>query len=618
MFNYNLKNKKGVLIIPMFEQSPKHTIRINIGNWDRNQKYAIYNTRTKELSFVYSYSYLKTKIFDYSCNAFVMEENEYAIVMNVVQRRTVQNGETDYIDTYHCYYMDVKGNLSECIGGKEIYDNIKVKYINECDKSSFFDYFINDDFDDSDDFDINDFVIKDGGINNKNNPNGKEIQFRYPFFDRINCKKNLIICYEKVKSGGDWANRLFGLYDENGMQLTPNKYTTIYRGTIKELFIVVKVNEKFGLVTTEGTEILPPVYDDDIRDCNGKIAVMNNGELIRIGDLTVLYKTEYKISMIKDGWMRVYNHEEDIGLLDEEGRLYEFYDEECFARFALRKKYSNLGHFSNGLLPVFGYKRGYGYVDINSKEVIECKYFEISDFENGRARVRYDCEYGYIDIKGRMIVKNNNEEVKIPSLYDWAYDFHDGICVVQKKRYFGAIDEYLNEIIPCRMRSKSEVEYMLAKMRLYLKQLTEEEYKKELYNLLPPIRYEENGLFGYKQQDGAIICPPILHVREFVEGMAAITIDNKVGFINERLELVIEPKYTSAHDFSEGLALVYDYGASYINKCGDTVFKLDHHYQRLGDFEGGLAKYEYHYYQVGRDSDDDKMSKFMIGYESLE
>jgi len=269
------------------------------------------------------------------------------------------------------------------------------------------------------------------------------------------------------------------------------------------------------------------------------------------------------------------------------------------------------------LLPVFSTDRGYGYVDIDSNEVIECKYCEISDFENGKAKVRLDCEYGYINTEGCMLVNKGGKEVAIPKTYDWAYDYNNGYYIVQKGKLYGAIDEFMHELIPCSLKTKEEVELTYSKIKLHSLSLSEDTYEEKYKDLLPPILFEENKWYGYKSANGEMIFPPVLKVRKFVEGMAIVNICGKYGYINEKLEFIIEPNYDYACDFSEGLALVHEIGKGnmFINKLGEVVISCDYHLERIESFNNGVAGCEYNYCQPGRDNDSDKITKYRVGYK---
>jgi hypothetical protein len=48
----------------------------------------------------------------------------------------------------------------------------------------------------------------------------------------------------------------------------------------------------------------------------------------------------------------------------------------------------------------------------------------------------------------------------------------------------------------------------------------------------------------------------------FSEGLAVVVVDNKFGYIDRTSKFVIEPQFTSAESFSNGLAMVFAHGKS--------------------------------------------------------
>ena len=79
------------------------------------------------------------------------------------------------------------------------------------------------------------------------------------------------------------------------------------------------------------------------------------------------------------------------------------------------------------------------------------------------------------------------------------------------------------------------------------------------------------------------------HFSSFKEGLAAVEINGKWGYINPDGEFVIEPSFKNAYDFENGLAKIQDKKTSkygYINKSGELVVGY-HDY--LGDFSDGLV-----------------------------
>ncbi len=78
------------------------------------------------------------------------------------------------------------------------------------------------------------------------------------------------------------------------------------------------------------------------------------------------------------------------------------------------------------------------------------------------------------------------------------------------------------------------------------------------------------------------------HASKFVEGLAAIQIDDRCGYVDKSGALVIPPKFSSCDDFSEGLADVDSNGKwQFIDNKGQVV--LDVPYEEVRPFKNGLA-----------------------------
>ena len=125
-----------------------------------------------------------------------------------------------------------------------------------------------------------------------------------------------------------------------------------------------------------------------------------------------------------------------------------------------------------------------------------------------------------------------------------------------------------------------------------LQELVKEKRKKDLANV-PLVTYkDENGKFGYKDNDGNIVIPcDWADARLFDEELAAVQdVDGKWGYIDKIGDLVIPCKWEYTLGFSEGLAFVEDssekYG--YIDKTGRVVIPCK--WEDASDFYEGLAK----------------------------
>ena len=172
----------------------------------------------------------------------------------------------------------------------------------------------------------------------------------------------------------------------------------------------------------------------------------------------------------------------------------------------------------------------YGYIDEPGKVVIEPQFKYAGIFSDGLACVKTHEGYGYINKRGKMV---------IAPIFDNAGDFSDGCAVVQldQKDYF------------------------------------------------------INNRFSGKQD---LITVGFSWTRGFSEGLAAVEINGKWGYVNTNGEMVISPEYYEACSFKDGLARVKTSdsdldGWTYINKSGSEITDLPLS-GNSEDFSDGLAK----------------------------
>ena len=88
------------------------------------------------------------------------------------------------------------------------------------------------------------------------------------------------------------------------------------------------------------------------------------------------------------------------------------------------------------------------------------------------------------------------------------------------------------------------------------------------------------------------IAPQFESVRDFADGLAAVQINGKWGYIDKTGNRVIQPQFDKINDFSEGLALVWIAGQNwnYINKTGNFITKWGFTEKNADEFSQGLAR----------------------------
>ncbi len=106
---------------------------------------------------------------------------------------------------------------------------------------------------------------------------------------------------------------------------------------------------------------------------------------------------------------------------------------------------------------------------------------------------------------------------------------------------------------------------------------------------LIPFR-NENDKWGYKNKKGEIVIEPQFdYADDFSEGLAAIKIGGKWGYINKEGKYVINPEFDKVDYFSEGLAAVKIRGKwGYINTEGKFV--IEPKFDWVSPFSKGLAE----------------------------
>jgi len=89
--------------------------------------------------------------------------------------------------------------------------------------------------------------------------------------------------------------------------------------------------------------------------------------------------------------------------------------------------------------------------------------------------------------------------------------------------------------------------------------------------------FEKNGKYGFKDSSGNVVIPAQFDdvAEKFSEGVCVAKASGRYGFINERGQFVIEPRYASALSFHEGAARVLvatDGNFRFIDHHGDWLF----------------------------------------------
>ena len=266
--------------------------------------------------------------------------------------------------------------------------------------------------------------------------------------------------------------------------------------------LVVKKNDKMGVINKLGEEVVNCEYDD-ITFIDGYIAVADKDEKIECTDIRNKKKLEYdriyttsfalgskkeryravvknkkcgiinstskevipvqydNMAIDSDGFRVIKNNK--FGFLDLKGKIilpckYDYLGEfsEGLAlsgrkydwtyinkkgKKVLHFKYETMGNLSNGLIPA-KYNGKWGYINKKGKKIIDFKYDDMKQFENGYATVMQNDEWGLINRKGKEIFEFNSDSPILLNQY--------GIAVIEKDRKYGLINKAGKIIYPCK------------------------------------------------------------------------------------------------------------------------------------------------------------------------
>ena len=278
----------------------------------------------------------------------------------------------------------------------------------------------------------------------------------------------------RVQRDGKW-----GFIDKSGKEVVPCEWDDIYY-FINGLALVEK-NGKYGFINKKNEAIVPIEYDSaiDFADGNGVAAVSkftDEGELWAIIDDRGKFVTSFIYSDVArdvSGTHVYIDCEDENGMFSQESymidkfgnRIDEPSDDKNDLEIVKREGKYGVINKKNDIIVPFVFDRitqrfGEYYIveklDANErkggghlkglfsnkgKQIIPCKYNEISDFHDGISMVYDGWSYGFINDRGEVI-----SECK----YSQAQPFSEGLAVVRDRKKMGYINTKGELIIPCQ------------------------------------------------------------------------------------------------------------------------------------------------------------------------
>lgn len=235
-----------------------------------------------------------------------------------------------------------------------------------------------------------------------------------------------------------------GFIDSSGEIVIPPRFD--WAEDFSDGLAEVVIDGKWGFIDRNGLMVVQPRYEanilDDFKFSEG-LAAVKIGEkwayIDRVGQFVVKPKFD-DAERFSEGMARVaINHKN--GYIDSAGRM------------IIKPRFDNAVEFSEGLARINigytyglnstdpGYRNGkWGYIDRFGRVVIEPQFDEwADDFAQGRAIVRVDGTYGFINKSGQVVI-----DIK----YEDASRFSEGLAPVRLEGKWGYIDLEGRTVIP--------------------------------------------------------------------------------------------------------------------------------------------------------------------------
>lgn len=243
-----------------------------------------------------------------------------------------------------------------------------------------------------------------------------------------------------------------------------------------------------------------------------------------------------------------------------------------------------------------------GFINSKGEIIIKPQFDDAEYFFEGLAPVKIDNKWGLINQIGEIVI-----EPKFDSIF-WSW-FSEGVIPVSIDGKMGAIDKtgkfiiepkyqfmgkFSEGVVPVRIEKSEYIEKWVYIDNRGNKAISKEFFGADSFvngRAFVKVGFDEWALIN---KDGKEITKQHFNSFDnynmFSEGLVAVKVKKKYGYINANGKFVIKPRFEMAENFSEGFAIVYDgcnYG--YINAKGKYVIKPQFNF--AGNFSDGLASF---------------------------
>lgn len=351
---------------------------------------------------------------------------------------------------------------------------------------------------------------------------------------------------------------------------------------------IIEVNGKYGYINKKGEEVIKPQYDYAGEFSEGLAPVCNNIE----------NKGNQK-----------------CGYVNANGEI------------VIPLRYDNANSFSNerGLISL---NSKYGFIDRTGKLIIKNIYEEAQNFSENLAAVKINNKWGFVDKNGIIVIKPQFDivrsfwgelawfgKLKQNNITSHGYINKRGLKIINFDEFFLSQD-FNSGLVPkqtdngCTYINKNSEEI------INLQKLNMNAYREPeggcapFYNNLLAVQYGNNRKkFGYIDTTGKLkIKLDIQHKSNAkifpsyqITSSKLIKVANSsnpnceftYGFVNRKGKIIVEPIYTYASEFRNGLAMIYSNGENkYINEYGKVIWSNKSNKPLIIGNENGYYPYD--------------------------
>lgn len=391
-------------------------------------------------------------------------------------------------------------------------------------------------------------------------------------------------------------NQLYGIYNQEGKEVIPSKFTLI-KASYNSDYLIVKQLDKMGVIDFSMKIIIPITYQnleqafsEDPKNQRYTAQKDNKYGLInQKNEVLVPFKYE-NIQIVNLGYLVTLNGKKGLINASQEWLIDPVYND-------LSVNYSTTDEFSAKKAT------GWGWTNYDKKEIVPFVYDSpLESFQNGFAKVQKNRKYGLVDRDGKEVIKPQ---------YDYIESFQkDGLTRVSINNKYGLINKSNTVICPFKYSNIGGLDEKIGLRRVTVSNGVDYRNRREGFidskgkEIIKPI-YINVGYFDYKEkikvttEEGKILTLNSLGELQTEIGyeevqslykLKIVTSNSKYGLINENGKFLIPIEYESLNP------------VGYDEKSNILSFKKNDKWGLI-DFSGKVVVepvYDSHFSKIGK------------------